>query len=146
MDFRIEKISEADFEELIPLFREFAAFEKVPHKMVNTVEQMKEEAEFFNGFILRDKAHRVLGYTIFFFAYSTWVGKSVYMDELYIRPAYQGKGLGSALIQEVISFARKNKCHKVRWQVSEWNKPAIQFYQDLGAQISSANHTCDLFI
>ncbi len=144
MDLRIEKICESDFEELINLFQEFAIFEKLPHKMVNTVEKMREEMEYFNGFTVKDEHNNILGYVTFFFAYYTWIGKSLYMDDLYVCPPHRGKGLGKMLINEVISFAQKNKCHKLRWQVSNWNESAIKFYHSLGAQIDDVEKNCDL--
>ena len=144
MNIRVEAISGSDFGELIKLFREFAEFEKLPHKMVNTVEKMNEESGFINGFTVKDESGKILGYVTFFFAYYTWVGKSLYMDDLYVRPGFRGKGLGSMLIREVISFARANGCHKLRWQVSGWNEPAIGFYRSLGAQIDDVENNCDL--
>ncbi len=144
MDLRIEKIGESDFEELVNLFRDFAAFEKLPHRMVNTVEKMRQETEHFNGFTIKDEHNNILGYTVFFFAYFTWTGKSLYMDDLYICPQYRGKGLGKMLINEVASFARKNKCHKLRWQVADWNEPAIKLYRSLGARIDDVDRNCDL--
>lgn len=144
IDVRIEAISREDHEPLVALFREFAEFEKLPHKMVNSVERMAEEAEFLHGFVARSNAGEILGYVTFFFAYYTWTGKSLYMDDLYVRPEHRGQGLGSRLIGEVIAFARANGCHKLRWQVSNWNTPAIGFYRALGAQIDDIECNCDL--
>ncbi len=146
MNVKVEMISETDYEELVALFREFAEFERLPHKMVNTVERMRKEAEFFKGFTVRDEAGTILGYVTFFFAYYTWMGKSLYMDDLYVRPEYRGQGLGSMLIRKVISFARETECHKLRWQVSNWNEPAIGFYRSFGAQIDDVENNCDLII
>ena len=68
------------------------------------------------------------------------------MDDLYVRPEYRSRGLGTKLIGEVIAFARGNECHKLRWQVSGWNTPAIGFYRALGAQIDDVEHNCDLVL
>lgn len=146
MNIKIERITETDFERLICLFQEFALFEKMPHKMTNTVEQMKKEKNYFDGLVIKDDTNNILGYATFFFAYYTWTGKSLYMDDLYIRPKYRGKGFGSKLINEIISLARINKCYKVRWQVSNWNKSAIQFYKKIGAQIDNIENNCDLLL
>ena len=146
MEIRIEKILESDFEQLLVLFSEFAEFEKLPYKMVNTLEKMKEESEFFNGFTVKNNQGEILGYVTFFYAYYTWMGKSLYMDDLYIRPQFRGLGLGTKLISEVISFAKANKCNKLRWQVSNWNEPAISFYKSLGAEIDAVENNCDLIL
>lgn len=146
MTYRIVKITDEDFDTLVSLFHEFALFEKLPEKMINTVERMKEEKDFINGFVVKDQRNKIVGYVTFFFAYYTWTGKSLYMDDLYVRPEYRGKGLGSKLINKVIDFAQKNKCNKRRWQVSNWNHPAIGFYKSIGAQIDDVESNCDLLL
>lgn len=144
MTIHIEPIQEKDFEELISLFQEFATFEKLPDMMTNSVEKMKEEKEYFRGFVARDENKNLLGYVTYFFAYYTWVGKSLYMDDLYVRDKYRGKGVGSSLINKVISFAKEQKCNRLRWQVSNWNHPAISFYERLGAEINKTEMNCDM--
>ena len=144
MIIHIEPIREKDFEELISLFQEFAVFEKQPEMMINTVEKIREQKEFFLGFVGRDDHGNLLGYVTYFFAYYTWVGKSLYMDDLYVKEEYRGKGVGSSLIHKVITFAKEQKCSRLRWQVSSWNNPAISFYESLGAEINKTEMNCDL--
>lgn len=146
MNIKIRKIEESDFEELISLFKEFALFEKTPEKMTNTLENMKADQEFINGFVAVSNKNEVLGYATFFFVYFTWTGKSLYMDDLYVRKDIRGHGIGTSLIKEVINFAKKEKCKKLHWQVSDWNKSAIEFYKKLGAQVDSVESNCDLTI
>lgn len=66
------------------------------------------------------------------------------MDDLYVTPAFRGKGLGTQLIHQVIDLAKQSACHKLRWQVSNWNTPAIAFYKSLGASIDDFELDCDL--
>lgn len=68
------------------------------------------------------------------------------MDDLYVKAAYRGNGIETKLINQVINHAKATNCHKVRWQVSEWNGPAIDFYKSLGATISSVESNCDLLL
>lgn len=140
----IRKIVERDYPTLLSLFNEFALFEKVPERMINTVEQMLEEKSLINGFVAVNDNDEILGYVTCFFAYFTWIGKSMYMDDLYVRPAYRGNGIGTLLINEVITFAKEENCKKLHWQVSEWNQPAIGFYKSLGANVDSVESNCDL--
>ena len=140
----IKHIEENDFEELVALFLEFATFQNQPEKMKNSVEKMISEKDFLHGFTARDEDDRIIGYATFFFAYYTWVGKSLYMDDLYIKEQYRGKGIGTLLINTVIKHAEKEKCDRLRWQVSEWNKPAISFYKSLGAKIDETEKNCDI--
>ena len=144
MTVTIRKIEEHDFPILIALFNEFALFEKLPEKMTNSVEQMLEEKDYLTGFVAMNNADEILGYVTYFFGYYTWIGKSLYMDDLYVRQDFRGAGVGTKLINEVIAFAKAENCKKLRWQVSEWNQPAIDFYKSLGAAVDDVESNCDL--
>ncbi|TRX58434.1 GNAT family N-acetyltransferase [Fulvivirga sp. M361] len=140
----IRPVQEKDFEALIELFREFALFEKLPEKMTNSVEQMMKEKEFFNGYVAESEEKKIIGYATYFFSYHTWTGKSLYMDDLYVKEAHRHKGIGKKLLGAVIEFARKEKCHELRWQVSNWNKHARKFYKKIGATIDDVELNCVL--
>ena len=144
MTVTIRKIEESDYLVLISLFKEFALFEKLPEKMTNSVEQMLREKEYLKGFVAVNDADEIVGYATYFFGYYTWIGKSLYMDDLYVRPDFRGAGVGAKLISEVIAFAKAENCKKLRWQVSEWNQPAIDFYKSLGANVDAVESNCDL--
>ena len=144
MTVTIRKIEESDYLVLISLFKEFALFEKLPEKMTNSVEQMLREKEYLTGFVAVNDADEIVGYATYFFGYYTWIGKSLYMDDLYVRPDFRGAGVGTKLINEVIAFAKAENCKKLRWQVSEWNQPAIDFYKSLGANVDAVESNCDL--
>lgn len=144
MDFTIREIETKDYSDLIEIFHEFAEFEKLPDKMVNSVEQMKTESDYISGFVVLNENKRIIGYVTYFYAYYTWVGKSMYMDDLYVKSEFRGDGLGTKLIKKVIEKAKSDKCNKLRWQVSEWNQPAIDFYKNLGATVGSVESNCDL--
>lgn len=146
MNIRLRTIEEDDYAALIALFQEFATFEKLPEKMVNSVEQMKTEREFINGFVAVSEENEIIGYATYFYAYYTWIGKSLYMDDLYVRNEFRGNGIGTMLINKVIDKAKAENCSKLRWQVSEWNKPAIEFYKNLGAVINDVESNCDLVL
>jgi len=144
MNIIIKPITEDDFEELVSLFQEFATFEKLPDRMINSVKKMRNEKEYLKGFTARDENGDLAGYVTYFYAYYTWVGKSLYMDDLYVREKYRVQGIGSLLINKVISLAGDEGCNKLRWQVSNWNHPAIKFYEALGAEINKTEMNCDL--
>jgi len=144
MEFKIRKAEEHDYPVIFSMIRDFAAFENCSEKLVNTLELMQKEKELINCFVAETESKEIVGYVVYFFAYYTWFGKSLYMDDLYVKDSFRGKGIGSSLINEVINFARKENCHKLRWQVSSWNKPAIGFYKKLGATIDDVERNCDL--
>lgn len=146
MIVEIRLATENDFEEIHELIKEMALFENMADKVINTVERMKAESEYLNCFVAESFEKRILGYATFFFTYHTFVGKSLYMDDLYVKSELRGKSIGTQLINKVIDYARNSGCHKLRWQVSKWNTPAINFYQSLGAQIDNIEQNCDLLL
>ncbi|MBP1615164.1 MAG: family N-acetyltransferase [Bacteroidetes bacterium] len=143
-EIRIRPVEESDFSQIVSLFKDFAIFEKAPEKMTNSVERMNKEKAFFNCFVAETEDNQIIGYVTYFFGYYTWIGKSLYMDDLYVKPEYRANGIGTKLINKVIEFAKDSECHKLRWQVSEWNKPAIGFYKNIGAQVDGSEQNCDL--
>ena len=143
-EVRIRAVEETDFLQIVSLFKEFATFEKMPEQMTNSVERMSKEKNFFHCFVAETKDKKIIGYATYFFCYYTWIGKSLYMDDLYVKPEYRANGRGTKLINKVIQFAKDSECNKLRWQVSDWNKPAIDFYTHIGAKIDSNEHNCDL--
>lgn len=144
MDIVIRPATENDFGAIVELFREFARFEHREEQMTNSMEQMKTEKEYFNCFVAVNSQHEIIGYATYFFAYFTWKGKSLYMDDLYVKESHRGAGIGKALLNKVIGLAKASHCHKLRWQVSDWNAPAIGFYKSLGAAIDAQDRNCDL--
>ena len=141
----LRKIEESDFLDLLGLLNEFAVFQKTPEQMNNNVERMQSEQEYINGYVAQlDK--EIIGYVTYNFVYYTWSGKSLYMDDLYIKPEYRGEGLGNSLMHAVIDYAKAENCHKLKWQVSEWNVPAIEFYKRLGVKIDGTESNCELYL
>jgi GNAT superfamily N-acetyltransferase len=140
----IQPILPMDHADLMALIREFAEFERSPEKVTNSIERMAAEADWLTGFVAKTTVGEIVGYVTFFFAYYSWTGKSLWMDDLYVRPEHRGSGLGRRLIDAVISHARSSGCHKMRWQVSNWNTHAICFYRSLGAQLNDIQLDCHL--
>lgn len=146
----VRKGEEKDFPVLLELIKELATFEKNPegseHKIDNTVtnslELMKKEKKFFGSFVADDDG-KIVGYAIYFFAYYTWVGKSLYLEDIYMKPEFRNKKIGSMLLRKVFELARRENCKRIRWQVLRWNKNAIGFYKKRGAAISDAWLNCD---
>ena len=78
-----------------------------------------------------------------FFAYYTWVGKSLYLDDIYVKPDFRGRGVGSMLLRSIFEVAKRENCKRLRWQVLDWNENAISFYKKRGAAISGEWLNCD---
>lgn len=141
--YQFRKATEQDFEALIELISEFSVFEKMPHLMVNSLERMKEEKEFVNGFVAI-RGDVIVGYATFFFTYNTWSGKGMYMDDLYVKEEHRKQGIGKMLLELVMQESKASKCHKLRWQVTDWNLNAQEFYKSMGAWIQDSEYNCIL--
>jgi len=144
MNYTIRFATEADFPAILDIIKALAHFEKAPEKVTNTVEQMKAEKDFFNCLIAENDRGEVIAICLYFFAYYTWVGKSLYLDDLYVLEPYRRQGIATALLDQLFEIAREEKCNRLRLQVLNWNENAIQFYKKIGATIDDAWLNCDL--
>ena len=142
MNFKIRKAKEADFPQILSLIKELAVFEKAPEKVTNTVELMKQEKNFFHCYVAEAENKEIAGIALYFFAYYTWVGKSLYLDDLYVKDSFRKQKVGSALLNRLFEIARAENCKRVRWQVLNWNKNAIQMYSKCGAEIDDEWLNC----
>ncbi|HLD86561.1 MAG TPA: GNAT family N-acetyltransferase [Candidatus Nanoarchaeia archaeon] len=138
----IRKGDERDFSALMGLIKELATFEKAPHEVTNTIDQMRKEQNLF-GSIVAEKDGVIIGAAIYFFSYYTWVGKSLYLDDIYVKPEHRGNKVGSKLLRKVFELAKKENCKRLRGQVLDWNTNAIEFYKRRGAAISGEWLNCD---
>ena len=146
LSFTIRKHHASDLPQIYSLIKELSIFEKVPHRLINSLERMIAEQNHFHAFVAVNNQNEILAYATYNLIYYTWVGKSIYMDDLYVKSEYRGQGIGRDLIESVLTFAKENGCHKVRWQVSEWNERAIEFYKSLGAEIDAVEKNCEVII
>jgi GNAT superfamily N-acetyltransferase len=143
MNISIRKATEEDFPSILSLIKELAAFEKSPDKVTNSVEQMRQEKHLFDCFVAETETGYIVGMAIYFFAYYTWVGKSLYLEDIYIKEPYRNQNLGTSLLKRVFEVARQENCKRVRWQVLNWNKSAIQMYKKNGADIDDEWLNCN---
>ncbi|QEC70181.1 GNAT family N-acetyltransferase [Panacibacter ginsenosidivorans] len=141
----IRKSAETDIPSIFLLIKEFSTFQKTPEKFFITPEQMQADKDLFNCFIAEDTtSNNIVGYACFSIIYYSWSGKSLYLDDLFVKENYRGQNIGSLLMNAVIEFAKENNCKKMRWQVSKWNAHAQTFYKKLGAVIDDVEINCDL--
>ncbi len=121
---------------VLSFIRELAEYEKLLDQVVATEEGLrywlfeKRSAEVL--FLLEDGQE--VGFALFFHNFSTFLGRAgLYLEDLYVRPAYRGKGCGKALIQKLAQIAVRRGCGRMDWWCLDWNKPSIGFYRSLGA-------------
>lgn len=142
METIIRTASENDFPSILGLIRELAAFENAPEKVTNSVEQMKSEKELFRCFVAETEKGEIVGMALYFFAYYTWVGKSLYLDDIYVKESFRKNKIGTELLKKIFEVANAEDCKRVRWQVLSWNEPAIKMYAKSGAEIDNEWLNC----
>ena len=143
MNITVRKATEQDFPAILSLVKELATFQKTPEKVINTVDQMLEEKDLFKCFVAENEQQEIVAIASYFFAYYTWVGKSLYLDDLYVKESYRSKKIGSELLTKIFDVAKEENCKRVRWQVSDWNISALEFYRRCGAEIDEECCNCD---
>ena len=120
------------------LIQELAIFEKAPDAVENTIERMIKdgfgEKPVFEFFVAED-AGKIVGLALYYYSYSTWKGKFLYLEDLIVAEQYRGKGFGKKLFDAIIFKAKEEGVSLVGWQVLDWNEPAINFYKKLGASL-----------
>jgi len=142
MNYKIRIATEKDFPEILLLIRELAAFEKAPEKVTNSVQMMNDEKDLFNCFVAETETGEIIGMALYFFAYYTWVGKSLYLDDIYVKESFRKHKIGTALLKKIFEVANKENCKRVRWQVLNWNTAAVQMYTKCGAEIDDEWLNC----
>ncbi|MCF8295066.1 MAG: GNAT family N-acetyltransferase [Bacteroidales bacterium] len=143
MNYTIRPAREEDFDRIFELICELARFEQAAGQVSNSPQKMREEQAYFKALVVEKEDGELIGFALYFFAYYTWVGKSLYLDDLYITESYRKHGIGKALLNEINAIARRENCKRIRWQVLDWNTPAIEFYRSLGVSISNEWLNCD---
>ncbi len=135
--FRIEKATTEDVPLILQFVRELAEYEKLLDRVTTTEDRVRETLFGANpcahALLAYDNAQPV-GFAVYFFNYSTFVGRpGLYLEDLFVRPEARGKGFGRELLAHLARIAVDHGCRRMEWAVLNWNEPAIGFYKGLGA-------------
>jgi GNAT superfamily N-acetyltransferase len=136
-EFNIRQAEEADVPLILGFIRELAAYEKLAHEVTATEELLRRNlfterkgAEVLLAF----EGTEAVGFAVFFHNFSTFMGKpGLYLEDLYVRPEYRGRGYGKALMVYLARLAKQRDCGRFEWWVLDWNAPPLEFYRSLGA-------------
>lgn len=135
-DLIIRPAEPRDIGLILELIRELAAYEKMSDQVVATEEGLRAalfERQVAHAMIA-EEASVPVGFALYFFNFSTFEGhEGLYLEDLFVRPAYRGKGYGKALFSALADVAQTHGCPRFEWSCLDWNTPSIGFYRSLGA-------------
>ena len=147
MQATVRKGTKEDMPAVHALISELAHYEKAPHEVTNTVEDMLRdgfgESPVFHC-LVAEVGGKIVGMAIYFIKYSTWKGKGVYLDDIVVTESCRGKGIGHALFNRLAHESLLLGAKQLHWQVLDWNEPAIRFYQKYSTTLDSEWINCKL--
>lgn len=144
---KIRKAEKEDCTFILHLIKELAHFEKAPEKVTLSLQQLQKdgfsENPLFKASIIQWNDINV-GFFLYYFRYSTWKGKSLYLEDLFVLPEYRRRGLARMAFAELSKVAQSEKCGRFEWQVLDWNEGAISFYESFQTELDREWINCRL--
>ncbi len=148
LNMKVRKGVKNDLPRVLELIQELAEFEKAPDEVDNTVAAMEAdgfgENPIFEFYVAEDESG-IPGMALYYYRYSKWKGRRMYLEDLIVTHNARGKGIGQALFDAVMAEGLKQNCTGMVWQVLDWNEPAIKFYKEkYGAALDSEWINCSI--
>ncbi len=140
MNITLRKAQKSDIPEIIQLIKELALYEKAPHEVTITPEELEKDGFSENPIfhvILAHTDHQLAGMAFYYFSYSTWKGKCLYLEDIIVKEHLRGNKIGKLLFEAVIAKAKETNAKRMHWQVLDWNQPAINFYNKYNAVLDN---------
>ncbi|WP_337879379.1 GNAT family N-acetyltransferase [Rheinheimera sp.] len=138
-DVQLRLAEVADVPVILSFIRQLADYEQLSHQVIATEQSLTDTlfgAKAFAEVVIAEHQGEPAGFALFFHNYSTFLAKpGLYLEDLFVSPDKRGLGLGKALITYLASLAVERGCGRMEWSVLDWNQPAIDFYQSLGASM-----------
>ena len=138
---RVREATAADARLIVEMIRELAEFERELDQVETTPEDIVRDGfgpnpSFYA--LIAEWSGEPVGYALYYFTFSTWAGsRGLFVEDLFVRAQFRKKGIGKALLRQMAQVAREHKCHGMRWEVLNWNTPAVEFYRSLGANLQT---------
>ncbi|MGM0943821.1 MAG: N-acetyltransferase family protein [Bacteroidota bacterium] len=131
-----------DLPRVLELIKELALYENAPEQVSNTVEKMEKDGfgkdPVFGLFVcVKKETQDIIGIAIYYYRYSTWKGKRMYLEDIVVTESERGNGAGKLLFDRIMEKSLEDDCTGMMWQVLDWNEPAINFYKKYGAELEA---------
>ncbi len=132
----------SDLPRVLELIKELALYEKAPEQVTNTLEMMEVDGfgpnQVYGLFVCEKKStQQIIGIAVYYYRYSTWKGKRLYLEDIVITESERGNGAGKLLFDRVMARSLEDNCTGMMWQVLDWNEPAINFYKKYNASLEA---------
>jgi len=129
----LRKAVRNDMKSVLQMFRDLAVYENQPDAVKITEETLLEDGPFESGkgyfrCIVAEHGDELIGYALYFPTYSTWEGRAMYLEDVYLKPEFRSGGCGTAIFKRVTELALKEGCSRLQWQCIDWNEPSICYY------------------
>jgi GNAT superfamily N-acetyltransferase len=138
MPLNIRPATREDASLILRFITELAIYERAEHEVKTDVAGIETSLfcqDASASALICERDGQPIGYAVYFFNYSTWLGRNgLYLEDLYVTPEARGTGAGKALLKHLARLALAHDCGRFEWSVLDWNEPAIQFYESLGAR------------
>jgi GNAT superfamily N-acetyltransferase len=136
-DIKLRLAQPQDIPTILAFIQGLAEYEKLADQVVATEETLRQTLfgdKRYAEVVIAEYQQHAAGFALFFHNYSTFLAKpGIYLEDLFVSPAYRGKGLGKALLSYLAKLAVERDCGRLEWSVLDWNQSAIDFYQAQGA-------------
>ena len=136
----LRKAESFDIPLIFSLVKELALFERAPEEVTATIADYEingfSEKPLFDAFILFEN-DQLVGFALWYFRFSTWKGKRLYLEDLFVKSEFRSKGYGKLLMEATIEEAKTTNSKGLMWQVLDWNSSAIEFYKKYDARFDS---------
>ncbi|HEV7349872.1 GNAT family N-acetyltransferase [Telluribacter sp.] len=134
-----------DIPGVFELVKELAIFERALDQVSNTVDRMKQDYDNkLYDFFVAENEEKIIGLSLYYFRYSTWKGKRLYMEDIIVTEAMRGHGIGKLLFDATVQAAHDTHCTGMMWQVLDWNISAVGFYRKYGTRFDDEWVNCNL--
>lgn len=136
MDIQIDFGNYDDLPDILNLVKELAVYEKMPHAVSSSLRDYQNAFNENRIFILKaTQDQEIIGMALYYYTFSTWKGRMMYLEDLYVKEKGRRHGVGKLLFDRLLQDCEEKDCVLLKWQVLDWNEPAIKFYEKIGATI-----------
>ncbi|MCE7064255.1 GNAT family N-acetyltransferase [Dyadobacter sp. CY326] len=134
-----------DIPAIFELVKELAIYERALNQVTNNVEKMtRDYNEKLYDFFVAESDSKIIGLSLYYYRYSTWKGKRLYMEDIIVTEDMRGNGIGKILFDATVAAAKETGCTGMLWQVLDWNTSAVGFYRKYGTNFDSEWINCSL--